>query len=81
MVVMMGVAGEDHVPVERQMIVLSYDDHDAVVLVRAHVPGFDHLASGYEGLEAGGDLGAVGLVGFGASRPQRRSRWSGRWDV
>ena len=45
--------------------VLAYHDQDSVVLVGAHVAGFDHLAGGYEALEAGGGLSAVGLVGFG----------------
>ena len=64
-VVVVGVSGEDHGPVDGQFVVLAYDDEDAVVLVGAHIAGFDHLAGGDEGLESGGGLGSVGLVGFG----------------
>ena len=62
---------EDHGPVHRQLVVLAFHDQDAVVLVRAHVAGFDHLAGGNEDLEAGGGLGAVGLIGFrGVDAPE-----------
>ena len=61
-VVVVGVAGEDHGPVDGQFVVVSDDYEGAFVFVGSHVSGFDHFPGGHEGLEAGGGLGAVGLV-------------------
>ena len=61
-VVVVGVAGEDHGPVDGQFVVLSDYDEGAFVFVGSHVAGLDHFARGYESLQAGGGFGAVGLV-------------------